>query len=167
MAAAQTIDILKRAILLERRGHAFYSRLARQAAGQAVRKFFEMMAEEEEKHVRILSDQFRALQAGKPFSADHANDEQAFGQVAAVLTDELKKQIAAADYEAAAIAAAMGMEKNAIQLYSRRAAEAENAAEKQLYQWLAQWEQQHLEFLSRIDRELTEQIWFDNSFWPF
>ena len=75
--------------------------------------------------------------------------------------------MSAADYEAAAISAAMSMEENAIKLYSNRSAEADDPNEKALYQWLADWEKQHLHFLSDIDKELTEQIWNDNSFWPF
>ena len=84
-----------------------------------------------------------------------------------VMTKDLKEEISAADYEAAAISAAMAMEKNAIQLYSDRASDAADPNEKALYKWLAEWEMQHLNFLSAIDKELTEQIWYDNNFWPF
>ena len=62
---------------------------------------------------------------------------------------------------------AMAMEKNAIKLYSGRAAETVDPAEKKLYQWLADWENRHLSFLADIDRELTENIWYDQNFWPF
>ena len=84
-----------------------------------------------------------------------------------VITAEFKKEISAADYEAAAISAAMSMEKNAITLYEDRAAEADDSNEKALYKWLAEWETQHLFFLSEIDKELREEIWNDNNFWPF
>jgi rubrerythrin len=90
-----------------------------------------------------------------------------FASAAEILTQDLKRQISAADYEAAAIAAAMSMEKNAIQVYGRRAAEAQDPDERALYRWLAEWETAHLDFLARIDRELTEEIWHDNRFWPF
>ena len=61
----------------------------------------------------------------------------------------------------------MSMEKNAIQVYGRRAAEAQDPDEKALYRWLAEWETAHLDFLAKLDRELTEAIWHDNHFWPF
>jgi rubrerythrin len=57
--------------------------------------------------------------------------------------------------------------KNAIQVYSRRAEEAQDPDEKGFYEWLAQWESRHLNFLAKIDKELTEAIWYDNSYWPF
>ena len=167
MSDDKTVEILKQAILLEKRGQAFYSQVARQASGKAVKQFFGMMAEEEVKHVQILSNQFKAYQNTNKFNHDDINADHSANISSNVLTQELKKEISAADYEAAAISAAMGMEENAIKLYSTRAENAEDPAEKALYDWLAKWEMQHLKFLSDIDKELKEEIWNDASFWPF
>jgi rubrerythrin len=162
-----TIEILKQAILLEKRGQAFYSQVAGQASGKAVKQFFEMMAEEEVKHVEILSDQFKAYKENSRFTPGAINDGHSDGVAKDVLTREMKNEISAADYEAAAISAAMSMEESAIRLYSERAENAEDPNEKALYDWLAKWEMQHLGFLSEIDRELKEEIWNDATFWPF
>ena len=51
--------------------------------------------------------------------------------------------------------------------YSQRAEAAVDAEEQALYRWLADWEKTHLDYLAQIDRELTEEIWFDNQFWRF
>ena len=166
MSDDNTTEILKSAILLEKRGRAFYQKVAEQASGKAVKEFFEMMAYEEVKHVQILVDQFKAYRQNGQFAPGDYNRGPVNSHVSKVMTRDLKKQISAADYEAAAIAAAMSMEKNAIRLYADRAAEAQDPNEKALYGWLAQWEQQHLEFLAEIDKELTEEIWNDNNFWP-
>ncbi len=167
MSEDKTIEILKSAILLEKRGQAFYSKIARQAAGKTVKTFFELMADEEVKHVAILTEQFKAYRQNKKFNPGDYQKERGDGISAKVLTKDLKKEMSAADYEAAAISAAMAMEKNAIQLYSDRAADASDSNEKALYKWLAEWEVQHLNFLAEIDKELTEQVWYDNNFWPF
>jgi len=167
MSEDKTVEILKNAILLEKRGQAFYGKVAEQASAKAVKEFFKMMADEEVKHVEILSDQFKAYQENHEFSPGEYNETFSDPIAARVLTEELKQQLSAVDYEAAAISAAMSMEENAIKLYSDRSAEADDPNEKALYQWLADWEKQHLHFLSDIDKELTEQIWHDNSFWPF
>jgi rubrerythrin len=167
MSADKTVEILKQAILLEKRGQAFYSQVAQQASGNAVKEFFNFMAEEEVKHVEILSSQFKAYQNNKSFTPEDVNDDHSAGFAANVLTQELKNEISAADYEAAAISAAMSMEEKAIKLYSERAEDAGDTNEKALYGWLAKWEMQHLKFLSEIDKELKEEIWNDNSFWPF
>ena len=163
----KTTEILKNAILLEKRGQAFYGKVAEQASGKAVKQFFEIMADEEVKHVRILAEQFQAYQENKEFSTADFKNEHSGDIASKVLTDEIKKELSAADYEAAAISAAMSMEEKAIKLYSDRSAEAEDPNEKALYRWLADWEKQHLSFLSDINKEITEQIWNDNNFWPF
>jgi rubrerythrin len=167
MTEDKTTEILKNAILLEKRGQAFYSKVAEQAAGKAVKEFFEIMADEEVKHVKILSEQFKAYRDTNQFIPGEYNKNYSGSISAKVLTRALKEEMSAADYEAAAISAAMSMEKNAIKLYSDRAAETNDPNEKALYQWLADWEKQHLDFLAEIDKEITEQIWYDNSFWPF
>ena len=167
MSADHTIEILKSAILLEKRGRAFYSKIAEQTTGSAVKAFFELMADEEVKHVEILTEQFKAYRQNKKFMPRDYQMDHSDRISSKVLTTELKKEISAADYEAAAISAAMAMEKNAIQLYSDRASDAEDPNEKALYKWLADWEMQHLNFLAEIDKELTELVWYDNNFWPF
>jgi rubrerythrin len=167
MSEDRSTEILKNAILLEKRGHAFYSKVAQQARGEAVKKFFQLMAEEEVNHVKLLSEQFKAYRSSKKFKAHIYDDQDEFKTATTILTADLKRQIAAADYEAAAVAAAMAMEKNAVQIYSSRAAETQDPDEKALYRWLAEWETRHLNFLAKIDRELTEEIWHDNQFWPF
>lgn len=167
MSEDRTVEILKNAILLEKRGKAFYQKVAQQASGKAVKAFFETMADEEVKHVKILADQYKAYQENQQFKPGNYSEEHGREMASKVITTQLKEEISAADYEAAAISAAMSMEKNAIRLYQNRAEEANDPNEKALYKWLAEWEEQHLHFLSKIDKELKEQIWNDNSFWPF
>ena len=167
MADDKTTDILKRAILLEKRGQAFYDKVARQASADTVKHFFETMAAEEGNHIRILSEQFKAYQGNKQFDAGQFDAHQGSDIASQVLSKEIKSEISAADYEAAAISAAMSMEEHAVKLYSDRAVAATDSNEKALYNWLAKWETQHLNFLADIDREITENIWYDQSFWPF
>jgi rubrerythrin len=163
----KTLEILKQAILLERRGKAFYSKVAEQSKNDVVKEFFEMMAREEVTHLKILSDQYRSYMENKRFVSGSYNENSASEVASAILNTDLKEKISAADFEAAAISAAMSMEERAVRLYSVRATSAIDAEEKALYQWLAEWETSHLELLAEIDRELTERIWFDNQFWPF
>lgn len=166
MPTSNPLDILKSALLLEQRGKAFYQKAAESADSQAVRDFFEKMAADEISHVKILSDQYKTFKAEGKFAA-RAQDDALDNVADSVLTSELKERIKASGFESAAISAAMGIEERAIKLYSQRADATDDPQEKALYQWLAEWETQHLEYLSRIDKEITESIWNDNSFWPF
>ena len=166
MSEPDTLKILKRAILLEIRGKAFYKKAAEEAGNPVVKEFFEMMAAEEVSHVKILSEQYKSYQADNKF-IPRTVDEYSADVTDQIITDKLKDNISAAGFESAAISAAMGMEERAIKLYSQRADEATDLNEKALYRWLADWETQHLELLAKIDKEVTETIWNDNSFWPF
>ncbi len=167
MTEDKTTRILKNAILLEKKGQIFYKKVAQQTSRNGVKRFFEMLADEEEKHIQTLSEQFKNYQIQKKFDPDLFGNDHPSDIATAVLSQEIKAEISAADYEAAAISAAMAMERSAIKLYSDRAADATDSTEKKLYQWLADWENRHLSFLADIDRELTENIWYDQSFWPF
>jgi rubrerythrin len=163
----RSLDILKEAILLERRGRAFYMKIAGQAENQAVREFFETMAAEEMQHIQILGEQLKSYAANQSFTSMEVSATENKPLPELVLSFKVRQQIAKADFEAAAISAAMLMEERAVTLYGQRAEEATEANEKALYQWLSDWEKGHLAFLAKVDQELKESIWNDNQFWPF
>jgi rubrerythrin len=160
-------DILKTAILLERRGKAFYATAARQAGSEAVRKIFTMMANDEDEHIRFLSAQFAEYEKnGKFVQADYEQpaDET---DVVKILCEQVKKEVAAADFEAAAISAAIDFENRAVEIYQNRAHEATDPNEKEMYRILADWERTHFRLLHQLNEDLKEQVWYDNNFWPF
>ena len=153
------IEVLKMALLLERQGMAFYEQVAGQTRSPAVRELFRTLAEEEKKHAEMLAER------GGPAAAARGAVPDTLAKL--VLSADIRKQIGAASYEAAAISAAIDMENKAVALYSQRAGQAADPAERDLYQWLADWERGHQRFLARINQELLEEIWQDSGFWPF
>ena len=68
MPGTNTVDILKSAILLEKKGRAFYGQVAQQTSHAAVKQFFELMADEEAEHIRILTEQFKSYRDTQHFS---------------------------------------------------------------------------------------------------
>jgi len=168
MAESKTIEILKRAILLEARGHSFYTTVSRHAENDAVKQFFQHMADEENQHIKFLKAQLESIKSGRKIESPGENNRSTTQDEASVVLDrKVKNRIHGAGFEAAAISAAMLMEERAINLYAERAKSTEDPDEKAIYLWLADWEKEHLKVLTEIDRELTENIWHDNSFWPF
>lgn len=153
--------------MLERRGKAFYTTVARQSQSEAARKIFEMMAAEEDEHIEFLSRQFAHYDKNKEFLKTEGNPDVDDSAVMQVLSEEFKKQVNAASFEAAAISAAMDFETRAVQVYSDRAEAATDPNEKDMYRMLADWEKGHHFWLHKINEELKEQVWFDNNFWPF
>lgn len=160
-------DILKTAILLERRGKAFYTTAARQTESEAARKIFTMMAEEEDEHIEFLSKQFSEYVKNGKFSKNDTEAPVDDTEAVMILTEQVKKEITAAGFEAAAISAAIDFENRAIAVYQGRADEATDENEKSMYQMLADWERGHHHLLHKLNEDLKEQIWNDNNFWPF
>ncbi len=164
MEKNKSTEILKTAILLEKRGKAFYQKVAEQSSSEEVRKIFQMMADEEQTHVEFLSKQFASYTKDKKFARLDLKPEE--GIVNLILSEEVKKQINAASFEAAAISAAIDMETKAIDVYSKQAAEATDENERELYSWLADWEKGHHKILHELNEQLKEQIWYDNDTIP-
>jgi len=167
MENQKTLDIMKMAILMEKRGLAFYSNVAEQTADPDIKIIFSTMAAEETIHVKFLSDQFLNLEKNQAFEPVALPVVAADGIANMILSDEVKQRIGAAGFEAAAISAAIDMEKKAIEVYSQQASASSDPDEKKLFSWLADWEKGHLKILNDLDNELKEKIWFDNQFWPF
>jgi rubrerythrin len=66
-------DILKMAILMEKRGKAFYSQVALQTQDEEARNIFQYMAEEEQMHVEFLSKQFSYYEKNHKFDVKCTN----------------------------------------------------------------------------------------------
>ncbi|MCK5738413.1 ferritin family protein [bacterium] len=165
MLETKPIEIIKGAILLERNGMSFYRSVAQQTKFPVVREVFETMAQEEQTHVSILTQQYQKIvKDGTLQEIPYTANPESIS--VSVLTQELANNIEQAGYEAAAISAAMGLEEKAVQYYSAHAAAAVNETEKKLYSWLANWEKTHLKFLLDIDNEIKEMFWNDSQFWP-
>ena len=118
-------------------------------------------------HIKYLTDQFSEYTKNASFHKFALPKETQDSIAKAILSKDIKKKLSAAGYEAAAIAAAIDMENRAIQVYSDRAKSATDTNEKALYQMLADWERTHHKILFELDQQLKEEIWFDNTFWPF
>lgn len=166
MVENKTLDIIKGAILLEHRGKALYESIAQKTDVDAVKQLFHMLVEEENKHIDILNNQFTRVLKGKSFDASGLENVKETS-ADAILSQDIVKGISGAGYEAAVIAAALELEKNAVQYYSQQEAAAQAEEEKKLFAWLAAWETNHMTMLAKINDDIKEQIWHDNSFWPF
>lgn len=160
-------DILKTAILLERRGKAFYTTAARQSESEAVREIFTIMAEEEDVHIEHLSRQFAEYEKSGKFTRNAVTGAADDTEAVMILSEQVKKEISAAGFEAAAISAAIDFENRAVEVYQKRADEATDPNEKEMYQSLADWERTHHRLLFKLNEDLKEQVWNDSNFWPF
>lgn len=168
MTSNTVTDILKKAVIMEARGKALYAKVAEQTTSEGVKKIFNVMADEEQLHIEFLQKQLVHYKKTGKFDQNELDKASADDSIAnTILTDSVIKEISGAGFEAAAISAAIDMENKSIEVYSARALEAVDPNEKELYDWLANWEKGHLKLLIDLNTQLTEQVWYDNNFWPF
>jgi rubrerythrin len=159
MSENTALAVLKMALLLEKQGKMFYEQVAAQTSSEAVRDMFTTLAEEESRHVEVLSNR-GMLRKDSLEKIPETLSRQ-------ILTKEVREQIGAASFEAAAISAAIEMENKSVSLYAERAEKATDSSERNLYRWLADWERSHQALLAGINKELIEKAWNDQGFWPF
>jgi rubrerythrin len=167
MKTNTALDVLKTAILLEKRGKAFYETVAGKTDDEDVKKIFSIMAQEEQLHIEFLSQHYKNYEQSGNFKEVGMQPKADESVADMVLSKEISKRISAAGFEAAAISAAIDMETKAIEVYSKRAKDSSDPVEKELFEFLANWEKSHHKILHELNEELKEKIWHDNQFWPF
>jgi rubrerythrin len=160
------IEAVKEAVMTEIKGQQLYSHAATQTDDPAARTMFEALAKDEDDHVRILQAQYKSLlQDGKidlsvvhPAEVDHGASH--------VIDDDFRKKIKRGKFEMAVIGIGADLEKKAITYYQEQAAKAEDPDLKQLFSWLAQWEDGHLDQLRELEQMLQDDYWADLGFAP-
>jgi len=157
-------DALKGALLLEQRGKALYENAAQSTEKPAVAELFRTLAAEEDRHIQMLEGFFREYREKGRTEEPGVTPEEIAGSI---LTDEVKREVTEASYEAAVIYAAMGLEEKAISYYADQAEKAADEHARDLFKKLADWERTHLELLMAIDEDLRQRVWNDQHFWPF
>jgi len=167
MDKSNTLTILKNAFLIERKGKSLYEKARDHAKDDSVRDFFNDLVADEQEHMNILEKQFKAFMKDGKFMAGGFENGASLVQAPDILDQTLKDKIGAADFEATAITAAIGFEQRAVNMYSNRAKEATDPEEIKMYNWLSTWETSHLKKLIALEESLIENVWNDNSFWPF
>ena len=156
MEKSNALNILKNAFLMERQGKSLYETARDKAGDEAVKNFFDDLANEEAQHMKMLEAQFKSIMQNGKFAPGSYETDGAGDTPPAILSQDLKDKINAA-----------GFEQKAVKLYGERAETTTDPEEKKLYQWLSDWEQTHLKKLLTLQENLKERIWEDNSFWPF
>ena len=160
MDKKRVTEILKEAIIIERQSSNFYEHEALEAEHSSVSKIFKIIAEEEKKHEQSLLEEYKHfLDDGNLHHLENLKEHSEL--FSHVVSEDIKEEIKSASHESAALSAALGIERNAYELYSQRAKESDYQLEKELYEKLAIWEQDHIKFLSKLNRKIIQSAFFD------
>lgn len=161
-------EILKKAYQIEVDGYTFYSMAADKASKQPVQELFDKLARDEIQHKAYLQSVIGSYEE-KGLEAFHVNlrdpDLKAFTDT--IFTEKFKAQADGTDFELGVLSIGMTLETNAIAYFSGA---AENTSEKEVrefYEFLADWERQHLEALQGLYNGVRQDFWSDGGFSPF
>jgi len=160
------IKAIKDAVMVEVKGQQLYSHAAEKAEDPAAKAMFQMLAKDEDDHVRILMKQYKNLvEKGKldlqdvhPAEVDHGSST--------VITDDFKKSVQRGKFEMAVISIGCDLENKAIAYYKEHAAKTDDSELKQLFTWLMEWEDGHLEQLLELEKIYHDAYWSDQGFSP-
>jgi len=167
-ASEQIVDILRQAYQIEVDGYTFYSMTADRADKPAVQELFGKLAQDEVQHQAFLRSVLKNYH-DKGIEAFALNvktpDLHAFAEK--VFTDRFRDQAEGAAFEMAALSVGMTLEKNAVSYFGGAARQASEAEVRTFYQFLADWEQQHLDALAGLAEVVRGDFWEKSGFAPY
>ena len=164
----QILEILQKAFQIEVDGHTFYSMARDQARNPAVEELFDKLASDEVEHKRYLAQVATDYDAKgvAAFRIDRRSpDLKALS--ASIFTDQFKQQAKGAAFEMGVLSIGMTLENNAISYFNRAAKLASDQEVKDFYEFLANWEKEHLEALQGLYNGVRQDFWQESGFSPF
>ena len=164
----QIIDILRKAYQIEVDGYTFYSMTADCADKPAVQELFGRLAQDEVQHQAFLRSVMTNYhnKGVEAFSVGIVlPDLRKFSDK--VFTERFREQADGAAFEMAALSVGMTLEKNAVAYFSGAVRIATEVEVRQFYQFLADWEQQHLDALQSLCETIRGDFWEKSRFSPF
>ena len=163
------LDILRKAYQIEVDGYTFYSMTAERATKPAVEELFAKLAQDEVQHQAFLRDILGRYQEKRAaaFAVAFRMPEGMRAFSDRVFTARFREQAEGAAFEMAALSVGMTLEKNAVAHFSEAARTAGAEDVRTFYQFLADWEQQHLDALQSLHEAVRADFWDRSAFSPF
>ncbi len=162
----QMIKVIKDAVMVEVKGQQLYSHAATEAKDPAARAMFEMLAKDEDDHVRMLMKQYKSLISEGKLNLDDVHPAEVDHGSADVVTDDFKKAVKRGKFEMAVISIGCDLENKAIAYYKEHAAKSDDPELKELFTMLVEWEEGHLNQLLELEKIYQDAYWADQGFSP-
>jgi rubrerythrin len=166
----QLLKIVKNAIRVEYDGYQFY-RLAEEKTSDAKGKeIFASLAKDETNHMQILKGLYQSVKEEGEFRFDEVKEIKSILETTSespIFSKEFKARLDNSHFEMTALSVGILLEKNAIEFYKRSAEETEKEDVKKLFNYLAEWEGEHLRALVNQQKFLQEDYWTEARFYPF
>ncbi|MBI4825854.1 MAG: ferritin family protein [Nitrospirae bacterium] len=132
------------AIKMETDAINFYKEAAARTSSPVGEKMFLSVAEDEKRHLLMLSKIFK----GEEIIIEDVNPKDNIRTIFEAMKDEMMQRIKATDDELEAFKIAMQMEKDGIEFYKKAELEAKSQIEKKLFKRLIEEERHHYDIFA-------------------
>jgi len=151
------MDALELAMKMEKDAITFYSEAARKTKYPAGKKMFDMITEDEKRHLEMISQIIKGLNVSHKDVSPTKNVKTVFES----MKSEMMKKVEASADELEAFKVAMKMEQEGMDFYKKTLAGAKKEKEKALLERLIQEEQQHYAIFANTYQFLADTgNWF-------
>jgi rubrerythrin len=166
-AQSAATDALTRFLKVERDGYYFYTKAAELVREPLGKEMFESLAGDEVEHAKKLTAQYRSLLGeGEWLPSDKlqaAMEEPGEDEIFPADDADIEQRIGEGTTDLAALNIAIEMEKASYEMYADAAREATDKNAKELYEHLAEEEQNHLALVENSSEYLGRTgFWFQS-----
>lgn len=162
-------EALKLAIKGEIEGRELYKTISEKTEDKKAKEIFLFLSNEEDKHFQTLrqvafewsknKEKFKMIDFEKELKKSSLNSP--------IFSDEFKKNIKNKHFEISALSIGIKLEKDSFELYEKLSKEVEDENLKTLFITLSKWEMSHYDLLNKELKDLEENYFFENNFYPF
>jgi rubrerythrin len=163
------LEVVQNAIRVENDGYQFY-RLAEEKTKDAKGKeVFASLAKDETNHMQILKSLYQSVKEKGEYHFEEKDMKHILEATSEspIFSKEFKQRLDQAQFEMTALSIGILLEKNSIEFYKKSAQESKDKDVKMLFNYLADWEGEHLRALVNQQKFLQQDYWTEARFYPF
>jgi rubrerythrin len=161
------LEAIKTAIITELRGVEIYQAAAERATDPAAKMMFKQLADDERHHKAFLEANFKSILERGEWDVPATPQNLSPLDDSKILNPDFLNRVKGGSFEMAAVAAGAELELSAINYYKKAAAECPDEESAKVFQFLADWEADHLSHLTDLEKRLTDEYFASQGFSPF
>jgi rubrerythrin len=156
----QLLRVLKQAIKAESEGYYFYQMAGEKSKDPNAKEIFNSLAQDELDHGSVLKGLYHTIMKKSEFKFDHRRHHRSnsnSGSPETIFSVKFKNRIKQNNFAISAIRIAQMLEKDAIKFYSQHAKKSKHPELKSLFNFLVEWETDHLWALVKQESLLKKE----------
>lgn len=161
------LEAIKTAIITELRGYEIYKAAAERADDPAARLMFKKLAEDEGHHKEFLEKNFHSILDRGEWAVPATPENLSPLDDSDIVNPDFIKRVKGGSFEMAVVAAGVQLEMSAIEYYKKAAAECPDDESSKVFEFLAEWEDDHLRNLTDLQERLKDEYFASQGFAPF